>query len=67
MIGANILNFTDLNAIETWPFIIGFVSAFIFGLLGIFIFVKWLKVKRFRYFAYYCWILALLTLLSQVF
>ncbi len=66
MIGANILNFTDLKIIELWPFIIGFVAAFIFGLLGIFIFVKYLKLKRFRYFAYYCWLLALLTLLSQV-
>ena len=66
MIGANILNFTDLKIIELWPFITGFVAAFIFGLLGIFIFVKYLKLKRFRYFAYYCWLLAVLTLISQV-
>jgi len=66
MIGANILNFTDINVIELWPFIIGSIAAFIFGLFAIFIFVKWLNLTRFRYFAYYCWLLALLTLLSQV-
>jgi len=67
MIGANILNFTDIGVIEVIPFSIGFIAAFVSGLFAIFIFMKWLNLSRFRYFAYYCWILALLTLLSQVF
>ena len=66
MIGANILNFTDIKTIEVLPFVVGFVFAFIFGLFAIFIFVKWLKLERFRYFAYYCWLLSLLTLLKVV-
>ena len=63
MIGANILNFTDLKVVEVWPFAIGFIAAFFAGLLGIFIFIRYLKLKRFRWFAYYCWFLSLLTII----
>ena len=63
MIGANILNFTDIKIIEPDVFVIGFIAAFVFGLGAIFVFMKFLKVKRFKWFAIYCWILAIVSLM----
>lgn len=67
IIGAGLLNFTDLLVIEVWPFIFGFVGAFVAGLFAIFVFMRWLKIERFKYFAYYCWLLALVVLLVASF
>jgi undecaprenyl-diphosphatase len=66
ILGALILNLQDMATISIDVAIIGFISAFFAGLFGIFVFVKWLKLKRFRWFAFYCWLLALITLLSQI-
>jgi undecaprenyl-diphosphatase len=67
MIGANILNLSDLVIIEPSSFIIGFIAAFFAGLFAIFIFIQYLNLKRFRYFAYYCWAIALGVLMMQLF
>jgi len=61
MLGAFILNFTDIKTLEIWPFLIGFIAAFFAGLFAIFVFIRYLKVERFRYFAYYCWFLCLVS------
>ena len=68
MIGAVLVNFTDIKpgTVEILPFVIGFIFAFVFGLFAINLFMKWLKIKRFRYFAYYCWILALISLIVSL-
>lgn len=67
MIGANILNFTDIKVVEVMPFSIGFIAAFISGLLAINLFFRYVKIKNFKWFAVYCWILGILTLLTQIF
>ena len=66
MIGANILNFTDIKVVETWPFLVGFITAFLFGLFAINVFMKWLKIKRFKWFAYYCWLMAMVALIISL-
>jgi len=61
LIGANILNFPDARDITFRIFIVGFLTAFFASLFAIFVFMKYVKIKNFRYFALYCWLLAVLT------
>jgi len=65
MIGAGILNFTDIKVFEP-VFVVGFIAAFVFGLLGIFIFVKYLRLRNFKYFAFYCWLLTIISLVLAI-
>ena len=61
IIGASILEIGKISF--SWPFFAGFAAAFISGFIGIFIFVKHIRIKNFRWFAYYCWLLAIVCFL----
>ena len=59
--GALIVNLSDLfiSNISVSVVLVGFLAAFLAGLLAIFIFVKFLNIRRFRILAYYLWILGI--------
>jgi undecaprenyl-diphosphatase len=61
LIGASILNFWDMKTLPWDIFVSGFFTAFFSGLFAIFIFVKHLELKRFRWFAFYCWFMAIVS------
>ncbi len=61
--GANLLKVNEIAVINFNVLIFGFISAFIFGLIGIFVFMKYLTIKRMRWFAVYCWLMALISLI----
>lgn len=61
IIGANFLNFSKIINLNLEVLILGFFSAFISGFFAIFVFMKYVKIEHFRYFAFYCWILSVLS------
>lgn len=61
LIGASFLNIGDMRTLPWNIFVSGFFTAFFSGLFAIFIFVKHLKLKRFRWFAFYCWFMAIVS------
>jgi undecaprenyl-diphosphatase len=63
ILGANILSIGRISALDIGLIVPGFLSAFIFGLFAIFIFIKYLKINNLKYFAFYCWMLAILCLI----
>jgi undecaprenyl-diphosphatase len=62
LIGASILNFPDMKNISLSIFVVGFLTAFLSGLLAIFVFLRYLKLKQFRWLAIYCFVMATLSL-----
>lgn len=48
-------------------YLVGFVVAAVCGYLAIRVFLKLLENKSLRYFSYYCWVLAIIVLLTQIF
>ena len=62
IIGASILKFKEISF--SYSILIPFFIAFLAGLLGIYIFIEKIKTKNLKYFAYYCWIIALLIILK---
>ncbi len=63
--GASILRVDQLTF--SLPILIPFVIAFLAGLFGIHIFLKKITAKNMKYFAYYCWLVALLVIAFQIF
>jgi len=65
IIGAFFVEFKELgqNSLSLQNMGLGFVAAFVFGLLALGLVRKTLISKKFKNFAYYCLILALLTLI----
>ena len=65
ILGAFFVEFKELgqSALSFGSMSLGFAAAFAFGLLALGLVKKTLKAKKFRNFAYYCLILALLTLI----
>ena len=64
--GANVLQFMSysrISDINPLIFVTGFLSALIFGYLAISWVMKLLEMKRFRIFAYYCFVLGVIVLL----
>lgn len=47
--------------------ILPFLVCFLTGLASIYLFMKVIKERNFQYFAYYCWLLALLIILFRIF
>ncbi len=66
MFGANILKLREIVNLDWNILIVGFITSFIFGLLGIFLFVKYLTVRRIRWFALYCWFMAVISFILAV-
>lgn len=65
IIGANILEIYSSwgEKINYIPYIIGFIAAFISGVLAIKLVLKFLEEKKFKIFAFYCLALGIITLL----
>lgn len=66
VIGANILEATRYNifSINNLPlYLIGFVFAFFSGILAIYLVFKFLNTRRFKIFAFYCFVLGAIVLL----
>ncbi len=62
ILGAVLLNIQDMQGISLNAALGGFIPAFLAGLLGIFVFLKHFKLKNFKWLAFYCFILGLLSL-----
>jgi undecaprenyl-diphosphatase len=66
VLGANFLEIASHpSGLETNPiqYLLGFLSAFFFGVLAIRLVFKVITTKHFEYFAYYCFVVGVLTLL----
>ena len=64
IIGANISEFKALTCLDQTQFasyIIGFLAAFVSGLLVIKLLIELIKKARLRYFSYYCWSVAVVS------
>lgn len=64
IIGANLLEFKEITKLNIAYSLVGFSFAFFSALLALFLLFKYVKVKNLKYFAYYCWLLAVLLLIS---
>ncbi|MBU0672992.1 MAG: undecaprenyl-diphosphate phosphatase [Candidatus Margulisbacteria bacterium] len=53
--------------IGAWPLILGFIAAFVSGLLAIKIFMNIIQRMSIRIFAYYCFVLGIIVLLINIF
>jgi undecaprenyl-diphosphatase len=60
ILGAVILNFSDISFSAN--LIIPFVLTFLIGLFSIYLFMNIIKTRNLKYFAYYCWLLAIIIL-----
>lgn len=58
IIGATILNLEDINFSP--QLLLPFIICFLTGLASIHLFLKKITLKNFKYFAFYCWLLAIL-------
>lgn len=65
IIGASLLKVDHLTF--SFLILIPFFLAFLTGVLSIHIFIKKIKQKNLKYFAYYCWIIALIILIVKIF
>ena len=66
--GAVILEWPFIKQIpssEIWLYFIGFICAMLAGLLSLKLFFLVIREARLKYFAYYCWVFALFTLLVK--
>ncbi|MFO7895796.1 MAG: undecaprenyl-diphosphate phosphatase [Candidatus Cloacimonadales bacterium] len=66
ILGANIMKFgelSQLNSSDLSAFLFGALAAFISGLLVISALIKLIKDKKLKYFAYYCWIIATISII----
>lgn len=64
ILGANLVNFVKITSIEQnmiLPYILGMIAAFISGYLVIALLIRMIKRKQLKYFAYYCWTIALVS------
>jgi undecaprenyl-diphosphatase len=67
--GANLVNIIKISSIERnmyLPYILGMIAAFISGYLVIALLIRMIKKKQLKYFAYYCWTIALLSFIYFV-
>jgi undecaprenyl-diphosphatase len=61
ILGASLLELGNLGSLNL-SIVFGFVSAFLFGLLSIFLFLRRVSLRSFRWFALYCFLLGVLSL-----
>lgn len=57
ILGASLLEIKEM--VFSYELIMPFIFCFFVGIFSIHIFLKKLKVRNFRYFAYYCWFVAI--------
>lgn len=71
VVGASIFKLKDLFEIGTVnisfvPLIVAAVSSIVFGVIAILLVMKALKQGKLKYFSYYCWLLGIFIILSQI-
>jgi undecaprenyl-diphosphatase len=64
IIGASILKVDQLTF--SISLLIPFFLSFLTGIITIYIFIEKIKAKNLKYFAYYCWLVALAILISRI-
>ena len=67
VLGANaleIINYSDSLKINLFNYTLGFLFAFVSGLFAIKLVFKFLEKRKFKYFAYYCFLMGLFVLLN---
>lgn len=57
--------FKQIPSEEIWLYFVGFICAVLTGLLSLKLFFLVIREARLKYFAYYCWVFALFTLLVK--
>lgn len=65
ILGAALLDFMDMEAIETATLVkysAGAIAAFISGFIVIALLINLIKKKKLKYFSYYCWLLSLVSI-----
>ena len=62
IIGASLVNFSSLAGLDFTNSVFGFVFAFMAGLFSIFLFLNKVNLKNFRWFAFYCFFMGILSL-----
>ncbi|HOE90850.1 MAG TPA: undecaprenyl-diphosphate phosphatase [Candidatus Cloacimonadota bacterium] len=66
ILGANLLKIKDLLALDSsvlLNYFVGFIGAFVSGLLVISLLLKMIRNAQLKYFAYYCWLVSLITII----
>jgi undecaprenyl-diphosphatase len=66
ILGANLMKLNEillLNKSDLLAFIFGALAAFVSGLLVISALIKMIKNKQLKYFSYYCWAIALISII----
>ncbi len=64
ILGAVVLSFSDFQKIqsnEVIPYFFGFIAALITGLISLKLLTLIIKSKNLKFFAFYCWLVAILT------
>ena len=59
ILGAVVLNLKNLDQIpsgETWAYIAGTVTALIVGLASLWVLKEMVRLRKLKFFAYYCWV-----------
>jgi undecaprenyl-diphosphatase len=64
IIGASFLKINEITF--AYSLLVPFILAFLTGLLAIYIFIEKIKVNNLKYFAYYCWLVAILILVTRL-
>ena len=61
ILGANLLELKNFSGFS-FPMVLGFLIAFVFGLLSIYLFYNRVTFRGLRWFGVYCWVMALVSL-----
>jgi len=67
ILGASVLEFNNLAGLDLMSAVSGFVFAFVSGFLAIFMFLRKVNIKSFKWFSLYCFILGALSLVLYFF
>lgn len=67
ILGAIIMESANFSALDLISAAIGFICAFAFGIFAIFVFLKRVSLRNFRWFSLYCFILGVLSLVLYFF
>ena len=70
ILGASIVDFHGIGSsfmVNFWPSILGFLAAVIAGLFAIKVLLKLIQERSLDIFAFYCWIVGAIILISSLF
>ncbi len=66
IIGANLLKINEILNLNFGIALTGFIAAFIAGFISIFVFIRYIKLENFKWLAFYCFVLAVISFLTYV-